>query len=162
MDTINEIRSFRNEYFFLSNFYPCKIVHDGAQYDNLEAAFQAAKCSDDTERLWFQCLEAVEAKKLGKRVKLRKDWERVKLLILNELIGLKFINNPELMVKLIVTGNAYLSEDNNWHDNFYGNCTCPRCVDKPGYNYLGYALMRLRNQSLYTVNYFNTGSLINR
>jgi len=141
-----EIRSFRGEYNFLSNFYPCTVVHDGKVYPSLEAAFQAAKCNDLRERDRFQRLEPAAAKKIGKQVAIRSDWEAVKLSILKELVRIKFISEPHLLSLLLSTGDAYLSEDNMWHDNFYGNCTCARCRDITGLNYLGHTLMSLRDQ----------------
>jgi ribA/ribD-fused uncharacterized protein len=142
----NEIRGFRGDYWFLSNFYPCTIVHDGFAYMNLEAAFQAAKCADLTERAQFQNLQPKEAKALGKTIQLRKDWDNIKLFILKELIILKFISNPGLLASLLETGDAMLVEDNRWHDNYYGNCICPRCYDIQGLNYLGYFLMQYRDR----------------
>ena len=151
----NEIKSFRGKYDFLSNFYPCAIIHDGFEYKSLEAAFQAAKCDNLSERLKFQCLKPEEAKKLGKKIILRSDWETKKLFILRELIKLKFIGNPDLLNRLLETGDAMLIENNIWHDNFYGNCTCNRCQNITGFNYLGAALMQLRDQLLHNINCFN-------
>jgi len=45
---------------------------------------------------------------------------------------------------LLATGDTKLLEGNRWHDNFWGNCDCPNCRDKPGLNYLGKILMRVR------------------
>lgn len=141
-----EIRSFRGAFYFLSNFYPCAIRYDGLEYRNLEAAFQAAKCTSLPERIPFQSMDASAAKKHGRTVSLRSNWEHVKLSILTELIRTKFVGNPELFRNLLATGDARLSEDNTWHDNFYGNCVCPRCRNIPGCNHLGHTLMRLREQ----------------
>lgn len=43
------ICSFRDEDFFLSNFYPVEIKLDGIVYPNAEAAFQAQKTLDVEE-----------------------------------------------------------------------------------------------------------------
>lgn len=50
------ISSFRDEYFFLSNFYPVEIKLDGIVYPNAEAAFQAQKTLDVEERRKFSML----------------------------------------------------------------------------------------------------------
>lgn len=50
------IDSFRDEYFFLSNFYPVEIKLDGIVYPNAEAAFQAQKTLDVEERRKFSML----------------------------------------------------------------------------------------------------------
>ena len=38
------INAFRNEYYFLSNFYEIPVTYQGITYQNNEAAFQAQKC----------------------------------------------------------------------------------------------------------------------
>lgn len=148
MQIQNEITTFRGEYQFLSNFYPCNINYDGLMFTSVEAAFQSAKCAEREDRLQFQHLDPVKAKKLGRRVRLRSDWEQVKLPILKDLVSQKFTNNPELAAGLLATGGALLAEGNTWHDNYYGDCTCDRCRDIPGGNHLGMILMELRGALL--------------
>ena len=143
---MNEIRGFRGEYQFLSNFYPSRIVFGDLIFDNVEAAFQAAKCQNYTDRLMFQGLTGAEAKKLGRRVNLRSDWEQAKIPIMTELVRQKFGGDPALLDKLIATGDAILVEENMWHDNFYGDCVCTRCRRIPGQNKLGLILMEVRRQ----------------
>ena len=158
MKTHNEIRSFRGDYWFLSNFYPCAILFDGFEFKSVEAAFQAAKCADLDQRAMFQPIgQPAMAKKLGRTVTLRSDWETVKLSILTELVRLKFVSSPELMGALLATGDAMLVEDNTWHDNFYGNCTCDRCRDTVGLNHLGRTLMQFRDQLLHSISCYNAG-----
>jgi ribA/ribD-fused uncharacterized protein len=152
MGTKIEIRSFRGVFSFLSNFFPCAIRYDGQEYKNLEAAFQAAKCANPEDRVPFQFMDAATAKSRGRSVALRPDWERITLSILAELISAKFTDHPELLKNLLATGDAYLSEDNTWHDNFYGNCICPRCRNIPGQNHLGHILMRFRDQRRLIIN----------
>ena len=143
---MNEIRGYRREYQFLSNFYTCRIIFKDLVFDNVEAAFQAAKCQNPGDRRIFLGLAGAEAKKLGRRVKLRADWESVKIQILTELVRQKFENDPALLKKLLATGNAIIVEENTWHDQLYGDCICPRCRSIPGLNKLGHILMDLRNQ----------------
>lgn len=70
------ISEFRGEYYFLSNFYLAPVTYNGMRFENNEAAFQAAKCPERMAE--FCCLNPSEAKKLGRMVKLRGDWEAVK------------------------------------------------------------------------------------
>jgi len=84
------------------------------------------------------------AKWLGKKVQIREDWEEVKVGIMTELVFLKFEQNSKLIDKLLDTGETYLEEGNYWHDNFWGNCYCSRCLDIPGCNMLGTILMEIR------------------
>ena len=42
---------FREEYEFLSNFYPAKMEYEGIIYRNAEAAYQAQKCKFPKDRV---------------------------------------------------------------------------------------------------------------
>ena len=146
---MREIKGFSGEYRYLSNFYPCKIEYEGLVYSSVEAAFQAAKCSVPAERAAFAFYTAPQAKKAGRQVKLREDWESVKTDILCSLLFIKFRDNPGLLTLLLQTGNAVLIEENRWHDNYYGDCICDRCKNTLGQNLLGVKLMELRNAHVY-------------
>lgn len=132
------IDSFRGAYHFLSNFYPAPVTYNGLTYRNNEAAFQAQK--DLTRSKDFTSLEPGTAKRLGRRVVLRPDWEDVKLGIMEELVRAKFEQNPELKEKLIATYPQRLVEGNNWNDTFWGVCR------GRGNNALGLILMAIRNE----------------
>lgn len=134
------ISSFRDEYFFLSNFYPVGIKLDGIVYPNAETAFQAQKTLDVEERRKFSMLKnPVQAKRLGRKVKLRDDWEEVKLDIMTEIVSQKFLQHPHLIEMLLQTGDEELVEGNKWGDRFWGVCK-----DK-GENHLGKILMKIRD-----------------
>ena len=61
-----------------------------------------------TKKFSSRKLNPSEAKKLGRRVNLRKDWEAVKVKIMEEIVRAKFTQNPDLAEKLLATGDAYL------------------------------------------------------
>ena len=72
------IESFRGEHRFLSNFYPSPITYQGDEYSNVEAAFQAAKTDNPQERAEIRELtNPVMAKRKGRKVTLRPNWEAV-------------------------------------------------------------------------------------
>lgn len=48
--------------------------------------------------------------------------------------------DEQLKEMLLSTGNADIIEGNYWHDNFWGQCSCEKCVGK-GKNNLGKILM---------------------
>src|SRR5689334_15409559 len=80
------INEFTGAYRFLSNFYPCPngILLDGALYPTVEHAFQAAKTTEQHHRdLIRQCATPGQAKRLGRSVPLRHDWEQVKISIMH-------------------------------------------------------------------------------
>ena len=86
---------FRGKYFFLSNFYPCRIEYDGLVYQNAEAAYQAQKELDFEKRKSYQLLNPYDAKLRGRSANLRPDWEDVKDSIMYEIVLAKFQQNPE-------------------------------------------------------------------
>lgn len=137
---MKKIDSFRDEYYFLSNFYEAPITYNGITYQNNEAAFQAQKCTKREDQLLFSKLNPSEAKKLGRQVSLRPDWESVKINIMQEIVFAKFSQNPTLAEKLINTGTAYLEEGNTWGDRIWGT------VNGQGANNLGLILMEIREK----------------
>ena len=112
------INHFAGEYFFLSNFYPCRVAFYGMCFPSVEAAFQAAKCATPNDRVQFLNLAANQAKRRGRQIKMRPDWEDRKLTIMHNLLVHKFNENLELIPKLLDTGGAVLVEGNAWHDNY--------------------------------------------
>ena len=107
-----EINYFREEYDFLSNFYPTKVLFDDIIYYNSEAAYQAQKCLQQTDKEQFALLSADEAKRLGKKVEMRRDWDDVKFKIMERVVYEKFTQNPTLAQDLLNTGNRILKEGN--------------------------------------------------
>ncbi|MCD8083009.1 MAG: NADAR family protein [Clostridiales bacterium] len=134
------INRFQDEYYFLSNFYPCEMEYNGIRYQNSEAAFQAQKCANRSDRMRFSNLNASEAKKLGRSVSLRPDWEEIKVGVMREVVRAKFRCNPDLKDKLIETSGEYLEEGNTWGDRIWGT------VNGNGANLLGKILMDLREE----------------
>ena len=130
---------FKGKYYFLSNMYPCdiEIVIDGKKYNFtcVESAYQAHKCPGRVSE--FIQLNGYEAKRLGKRVKLRSDWNEVKVDLMKTLVKQKF-SNKELFKQLKAI-EGEIVETNNWGDTFWG-----KCYGK-GQNVLGQILMEIRD-----------------
>lgn len=134
------ILEFRNEYRWLSNFWPSPIQFGGKSYPTVEHAYQALKSTDPDEAEGIRTVTtAGVAKKLGKTIKIRSDWEDIKVHVMFNLCKLKFLQNKELGQKLLNTGDAELIEGNAWHDTFWGVC------NGVGQNNLGKILMTIRN-----------------
>jgi ribA/ribD-fused uncharacterized protein len=136
------INEFKGHYRFLSNFYPSQVEMDGHFYPTVEHAYQAAKTLDDVER--FNIRKATTpsmAKSMGKSVKLRKDWNQIKLQVMENLLRQKFDSdiNPELSNNLFNTHHQELIEGNYWGDTFWGVC------NGKGENHLGKLLMKIRD-----------------
>lgn len=137
---MEKIYEFRGEYRFLSNFYPCEVEYEGIVYPSVENAFQAAKTLNNEERLQFTNVKPGIAKRLGRRVALRHDWEKVKVDIMKELLRKKFSQEP-LKSKLLATGDKELEEGNKWNDRFWGVCPPGSGMGK---NILGRLIMEIR------------------
>lgn len=133
------INSFRGDYFFLSNFYEAPVIFEGIRYNNNEAAFQAQKCINIEDRKAFSIMNPSEAKKAGRKVKLRSDWEEVKVDLMYKIVRAKFLQNPQLGLKLFETKNEHLEEGNDWGDKIWGT------VNGEGQNLLGKILMNIRD-----------------
>ncbi len=150
------INSFRGRYGFLSNFYPCVIEHKGIVYPSVEHYYVALKVTGmqfidgvyytapDLRELIARIADAGDVKKLGKRVKVRSDWDEKKLGFMEWGIREKF-KDSNLSEMLLSTDNLELIEGNNWHDNFWGSCSCHKCNNK-GENNLGKILMKIREE----------------
>jgi len=137
------ITGFHSEYDFLSNFYLCPVALDGIDYPSIEHAFQAAKTDNPAERYQIQIASSPgEAKRLGRRVNLRDDWETVKLDIMLDMLRQKFTRQTELGQLLMATGDAELIEGNTWNDRFWGAVL--KDEHWIGQNHLGRLLMQVR------------------
>lgn len=134
------INAFRGEYYFLSNFFEAPVIYEGISYKNNEAAFQSAKVLDKSIRKEFSLLDPSSAKRKGRHVQLRKDWEEVKYDIMYEICLAKFSQNENLKHKLLATHNQHLEEGNNWGDKIWGT------VKGQGENHLGKILMKVREE----------------
>ena len=82
---------------------------------------------------------AKDAKRFGRQVKLRKDWDLVKVNVMEMLLRQKFAR-PALREQLLSTKDSILIEGNNHGDTFWGVCK------GTGENYLGRLLMKIRQE----------------
>ena len=136
---MNKIDCFDGEYAFLSNFYDSPIEKDGIVYPTNEHFFQAMKTLDNEERKRIAAAETPgKAKRMGRSVKLRPDWEQSKIQIMKEGLTLKFLCHKDLAEKLVATGDVWLIEGNWWGDTYWGVC------NGVGHNMLGNLLKEIR------------------
>jgi ribA/ribD-fused uncharacterized protein len=136
-----KIDCFGGEFHFLSNFYPAYVLYEGIVWPSSEHAYQAMKTTDENQRLNISILDTPgEAKKMGKAVKMRVDWDDVKLDIMEEIVRAKFTQNPQLQTMLLYTEDLEIIEGNTWGDTFWGVC------DGVGENHLGKILMKIRDE----------------
>lgn len=143
---MNEITRFVGQYRFLSNFYPAQVKLGDITFPTTEHAYQAAKTIDRKEREFIARLNSPGlAKSAGRNLKLRFDWEDIKIEVMRELLKQKFAKGTDLAFLLSQTGNAYLVEGNAWGDTFWG------VFHGHGKNNLGLLLMQIREDNKYHV-----------
>ena len=135
------IAGFQGKYRFLSNFWPAPLIWGGIRYPTSEHAYQASKTKSRAERWYIAGLPTPGmAKRAGKRITLRKDWESIKLDTMSEIVFEKFTQNPYLAKLLRDTKDEELVEVNTWGDTFWGVC------NGTGHNHLGKILMAVREK----------------
>jgi predicted NAD-dependent protein-ADP-ribosyltransferase YbiA (DUF1768 family) len=146
------IPSFRNELAFLSNMYDSVIKSEQYQctFLNAESAYQAMKNPEYIHN--FRNIDGYEAKRLGKQVELRSDWNEVKLSIMEKILRAKF--QGELLQKLLAV-KGEIVERNNWEDSYWGVCT------GKGENHLGKLLMKIRDEAEEDTHILNQANQIN-
>jgi len=135
------------ERFAFSNFQAARVTCDlGVEYPTVEHAFQAMKSLDRSERQVIAALETPgRAKRAGRKVQLRRDWNQVSESAMRYLLRQKFRAGTQHARRLLATGDAEIVEWNSWHDTRWGRCACDRCGGQ-GDNKLGRALMRIRDE----------------
>lgn len=140
------INDFRGDYRWLSNFHLVPIRYQGIDFPSTEHAYQAMKSYDHNVRLKFSTdagLSCKQAKQLGNQIYLRRDWDVIKLQVMEEVLRLKFTEGSDLARQLTATGSYELVEGVTWHDVFWGVCSCIKC-NVVGENNLGLLLMTIR------------------
>ena len=144
---ITIINCFDGDYWFLSNFTYATFTKNSARWDTVEHYFQAMKTTDLRKREEIRLAGHPRfAKKFGRQLLLRPDWEQIKYIVMLNGVMAKFNQNLQLANLLRATKSAFLEEGNTWHDNIWGNCTCFKCTNIIGQNLLGKILMRVRTE----------------
>lgn len=152
---VNGIKGFQGEFEFLSNF--CKhasvlslMLPYGKKNarlvisDNIEVLFQAAKVDNWNDLAFIiQCKTPGQAKRSGKRIRLREDWEEIKDKIMEDLVRQKFTKLPVFRHKLLaIPDDVHIVEMNYWNDKYWGVCS----KTFEGENRLGEILMKIRSE----------------
>ena len=136
------INSFRGYHAWLSNMYECNIEFMGHKFKSVENAYMFAKNPHDEE--WLnKCLtmSAGDIKKASKLIKLRDNWEDIKLPLMYGLLKKKF-TQEQFKKKLLETRNENIVEGNRWGDTFWG--VDVKTSPNVGENWLGRLIMDIR------------------
>ena len=152
------ITKFKGQYEFLDPAYYCLAEYDGELYNSAEAAFLAAPFDSAYFRSMFRnpVLPIWRARQLAKKLQRRHDWTpALSIEIMRQITLDKFRRSPNLRSLLLATRDELIVAENNWHEQFWGCCTCSIRPGKygrrascsvPGCNHLGEALMSVREQ----------------
>lgn len=106
----------------------------------MEHAYQAHKTlNEESRELIRKAKDPSIAKKLGRGVEMRPDWDSVKEGLMRGFVRQKF-ESPFLADLLLKTDDAELIHGNTWNDRVWGVC---RGV---GQNLLGKILMEVRQE----------------
>jgi ribA/ribD-fused uncharacterized protein len=125
-----------------------KVEYQGILYPTSEHAYQAAKTEDIQLRRFIatRLQTPNEAKRYGQTIKLRPNWEQIKVNIMKEIVWLKFQQNEGIRNLLICTDGEQLFEGNTWGDNFWGvDLRALYDNNIVGENHLGKILMEVRS-----------------
>jgi len=137
------ITEFQGKYRWLSNFWMSPMIIDGKTFVSNEQWYVYNKTTDEKARKHIMRLsKSRDIKRMGRTVKLRDDWDSIKVNAMWLGLYAKFTQNKELKEKLIATGDQQLIEGNRWGDTFWG-------IDlrtNEGENCLGKLLMKLRSE----------------
>lgn len=80
-----------------------------------------------------------DVKRASRKIKLRSDWENIKIEVMRKCIDQKFNQEP-YKTKLIQTENEFIQEGNYWGDEFWG----VNLKNGKGKNILGNLIMEKR------------------
>ena len=121
-----------------SNMEIAPFTVDGKEYRSVEHYFQASKATTEWEHEMVRnATTPVEAKRLGREMRLRPDWEDVKLTVMRTGLHEKFRQNAYLGQLLLSTGNRPIHE-NSPHDAEWG------WMNGAGQDLLGSLLIEIR------------------
>jgi len=143
------ISHFDGDYAFLSNFYEYPFVFSGlgTEVPTAEHGFQAMKAvNTEGVKSVLDCATPGQAKRMGRKITIRGDWEEVKDDIMLDVLRDKFTADIHMMAKLLNTQDALLVEGNQWHDMYWGTCHCRDHRTQKGVNRLGELLMKVRGE----------------
>ena len=129
-------------YNWFSNFELTPIECNGMLFPSVENYYQFSKIDNPTliETKQFTSITPSNAKQLGRRIKIRNDWEHIKFNVMFTGLITKIKQHSDFKAKLLATEGDII-EWNNWNDKTWG----VSIADDQGRNALGVMLMYLRD-----------------
>ncbi|QSQ11580.1 NADAR family protein [Myxococcus landrumensis] len=143
MTPVIHFYSVTDDHGWCSNFAPYPIKLGGRLWPTSEHYFQAQKFEEPTaQEAIRQARSPMLAARMGRdrKLKLRRDWDSVKVSIMREAVRAKFSQHEDLTRLLLETGDAKLVEHTD-QDDYWGDGG-----DGSGKNMLGRILMEIRQE----------------
>lgn len=143
LDNEKKIFFYEQEFYVFSNFSSFKLKWKGYDWMTSEHAYHSEKFDDP------QILEQLKDSRsahdamniaYSNRDKYRKDWDKVKLDIMKQILRAKVEQHPYVKKKLLESGNKELIE-NSWRDSYWG-----WGPNEDGENNLGKIWMAIRDE----------------
>jgi ribA/ribD-fused uncharacterized protein len=118
----------------------------GITYSTTEHYFQSQKTLDNNvKQSIINCTTASEAKRMGQKLTLRKDWETVKDDVMLKCVLYKFYQHEDLR-QILLSTNDYQLVEHTKNDSYWGDAG-----NGSGRNTLGKILMRVRSRLRYRI-----------
>ncbi len=139
VEPINFYSNVNSGYAWLSNFYDSPIRWRQREYATAEHLYQAMKATNIEDHILVQSAPSpAHAKKAGRSIEMRPDWDMVRLDVMRGVLMLKFARTKVLAKWLLDTGTAPLVETSP-HDRYWGR------TPTGGQNKLGQLLVARRS-----------------
>ncbi len=136
--------TFIQNWFSNMLFFDKHMIYQGIEYYTAENFYQAMKLPKDAveKRRYIASLDPYGAKREGRKLQIRSDWDEIKLDVMEYALRFKFAPGTPWYVNLMATGNDEIVELNNWNDEFWGVSV----KTNKGQNHLGKLLMKIREE----------------
>ena len=136
---------YTREFFCLDNFSAFKFNYKDKLYSTVEHAYQSLKFKDtapEIEEEIIDCNSPYDARKIAYEHadKFSKQWDNIKVELMEELLRAKMEQNPFVKKKLLETNNYLICEDSPI-DDFWGIGK-----DRNGKNIMGKLWMKIRDE----------------
>ena len=149
----DHIIAYQSEHSPFSNLYPC-IIHIAArEFTSLEQLFQFKRAkrhnrNDLAEKIYLS-RDAYEIRQLGAEAGKSEEWKKIEQDVMYATMLRKFNENPELLKKLLDTGDMILVEatpDRTWGAGVSLTSRALKNGEYPGENRQGKLLMKARDK----------------
>ena len=99
--------AFQSHHAFMSNMFPCEIIHNGIKYKSAEHYYSAELARyhsrNDLVQPIIEAQDGYAAKRVVRNIKLSDEWQEEKVKTMKKIIEMKFDQNDSLRDRLLGT-----------------------------------------------------------